>query len=175
MNIPTHIAFGACLAQWVASGGKCNTAGEKVFIGIGVVVIGMLSHLALDLLPHYAWIVYLDWFKKLPYHWLIRESLFGLVIVIFALYFADRAWPFVVLGITGAMYPDIEKILCVDFGLPESLVIFDWHSSALSSRTGGLPKALLITAECMLVGIFLLMMWKCKTNYGGKNASNHKT
>ena len=170
MNTPTHIACGACLAHIIADGfpGNRATSGKLAFVGTGVVAVGVLSHLALDLLPHYAWIVYLDWFKGLPYHWLIREAAFGLAVAVIALRLAGKAWPFVILGMAAAMYPDIEKVLCVDHGLPNTFILFDWHSGYLSTRTGGLAKPLLIAGECTMIGAFMLLMWRLKRGASNK-------
>jgi hypothetical protein len=170
MNTPTHIACGACLAHVVAhaTAGQRQTAKKLALVTAGVLALGVLSHLALDLLPHYAWIVYLDWFDALPYHWLIREAAFGFAVAVVALCLSGRAWPFVILGMVAGMYPDIEKVLCIDHGLPRVLVLFDWHSGYLSTRTGGLPKPLLIAGECTMIGAFLFVMWKLKLGASNK-------
>ena len=164
MNTPTHIACGACLAHAVAyaTTGKRDTSARVVTIAAAVLLLGVISHLLLDLLPHYAWIVYLDWFKPLPYHWLIREGVFGLAVAVPAFLWAGKAWPFAALGMAGAMYPDVEKVLAVDFHLPEPFILFDWHSTYLSNRTGGLPLPLLIVVECCMIAAFLFVIWKLK-------------
>jgi len=130
--------------------------------------VGVVSHLLLDRLPHYAWVVYLDWFKPLPFHWLLGEATFGLALAIPAFIFAGRLWPYVALGMIGGIYPDVEKVLSVDFHVPDSLILFSWHSTYLSNRTAGLPKAVLIGFESLLITGFLLAMWRMK-----KAASNH--
>ena len=80
MNTPTHSVCGACLAQALAL--ACATGNPNrmriTAVAVGALGVGVLSHLLLDLLPHYAWVVYLDWFKPWPFHWLMREALFGL-------------------------------------------------------------------------------------------------
>jgi len=129
-------------------------------LAVGCVSVGVLSHLLLDLLPHCAWIVYLDWFRSLPYHWLLREGVFGLAVAVPALLFAGKARPFVLLGIAGGVYPDIEKVLALDLHVPDAFILFEWHSKYLSSRTAGLPKPVLIIAECMLILGFLAAMWR---------------
>ena len=164
MNTPTHIACGACLAlALVRASSKLGRKQRTVaVIAVGALALGIVSHLLLDLLPHYAWIVYLDGFNPLPFHWLIREAVFGLAVAVPAFWFAGKAWPFVLVGILGGMYPDFEKVLSVDFGLPGAFVLFDWHSTYLSHRTGGLPKPLLIATECLAIGGFLIGMWMLK-------------
>ena len=170
MNAPTHIAFAACVAHVVtrATSGKRETRARLGLVAVGVVALGIISHLLLDLLPHYAWIVYLDWFKPLPYHWLIREASFGLAVAVPALLWTGEAWPFVALGMVGGMYPDVEKVLAVDFVLPEQFVLFDWHSTYLSNRTGGLPLPFLILVECCMIAAFLFMMWELKRRASNK-------
>lgn len=164
MNTPTHIACGACLAHVIASATtrRRNNAVTTSTVAAAALLLGILSHLLLDLLPHYAWIVYLDWFKPLTYDWLIREALFGIAVAVPALLWAGKAWPFVALGMAGGIYPDVEKVLAFDLHVPRQFILFDWHSTYLSSRTGGLPKPLLIIAECGLVAAFLFTMWTLK-------------
>jgi hypothetical protein len=161
MNTPTHVACGACLAYALtcALPQKEKTRRNVGIIAVGALALGIMSHLLLDLLPHYAWIVYLDWFKPLPFHWLIREAVFGLAVAVPAFLFAGKAWPFVAVGVFGGMYPDFEKVLSVDFHVPDAFILFDWHSGYLSNRTGGLPKPLLIVAECIIIGGALTGMW----------------
>jgi hypothetical protein len=170
MNTPTHIACGACLALAVAyaTTGKRDTAVRCAAIAAAVLLLGVVSHLLLDLLPHYAWIAYLDWFKPLPHHWLIREAVFGLAVAAPALLMARKVWPFVVLGMAGGLYPDVEKVLAVDFHLPGQFILFDWHSTYLSNRTGGLPRPFLVVMECCLIAACLLAMWRLK-----RGASNN--
>ena len=159
MNTPTHIACGACFAQvlTLTLHGRRPTTVQCGLLALGSVVLGIVSHLLLDLLPHYAWVVYLDWFKPLPFHWLIREGVFGLAVAIPAFIFAGRSWPYVALGMIGGIHPDVEKVLSVDFHVPDSLILFGWHSTSLSN-------------ECLLIVGFLLAMWRMK-----KAASNHTT
>ncbi|MEW6350431.1 MAG: hypothetical protein AB1646_15310, partial [Thermodesulfobacteriota bacterium] len=162
MNTPTHIACGACLALAVThlANTREGSGPRPLLLGIGAVVIGVASHLLLDLMPHHAWIVFLDWFKPLPFHWLIREAVFGAAVAIPAMILAGKSWPYVGLGMLGALYPDVEKVLAVDFHLPEAYVLFPWHSAHLSSRTGGLPESVLIEFECFLTAAFLIAMWR---------------
>jgi hypothetical protein len=165
VNAPTHIACGALLAQLLATSVSRRYALRRSvmwFVAFGCVGLGIACHLLLDLLPHYAWIVYLEWFNALPYHWLLREALFGLVVAVPALILAGRFWPFVMLGIAGGMYPDVEKVLAVDLHVPAALILFDWHSRYLSTRTGGLPMPFLIAFECFLIVTLLLMMCQLK-------------
>ena len=164
MNTPIHIAASACLVFALARAvhGPPTAPVGVGLLAMGSVALGLASHFLLDLLPHYAWVVYLDWFKPLPFHWLMREAAFGLAVAIPAFALAGRSWPYVALGMFGGIYPDIEKVLSVDFHVPDRFIFFDWHSTYLSTRTAGLPKAVLIGAECLLIAGFLLAMWGMK-------------
>lgn len=81
--------------------------------------------------------------------------------------FAGRAWPYVALGVIGAVYPDAEKVLSVDFHLADRFILFNWHSGYLSNRTAGLPESVLIGLECLLIASFLLAMWRMKRAASG--------
>lgn len=144
----------------VALGGRRLTRVRTGLVVAGALLAGILSHLLLDLLPHYAWVVHLDWFKPLPFHWLLREAALGLLIAAAALAIGRRSWPYVALGMLGGIYPDVEKVLSVDFDVPGWLILFEWHSASLSSRTAGLPKPILIALEFVLIATFLLFMWR---------------
>lgn len=171
MNTPTHILCGACLAQTLAQAcliGKPSRM-RMVAVAVGALGVGVVSHLLLDLLPHYAWVVYLDWFKPLPFNWLMREATLGLAVAIPAFILAGRSWPYVALGMFGGIYPDVEKVLSVDFHVPDRFILFKWHSTYLSNRTAGLPKAVLIGIECLLIAGFLLAMWRMKRKASKKN------
>ena len=166
MNTPTHIACGACVAVAVARFGRAEhaSAPRRIVLAACAVVLGLATHLLLDLLPHRAWIVDLGWFRPMPYHWLVREALFGVAVAIPAILIAGRLWPNAVLGMFAGMYPDIEKVLFLDFHIPEWLVIFKWHSTELSNRTAGLPCAALVTIEVVLIVVFLAAMWAVRRN-----------
>ena len=131
-------------------------------MAVGAIGVGVASHLLLDLIPHRAWVAYLNWFKPLPFDWLIQEAVFGLAVAIPALMLAGRLWPYVTLGMFGGMYPDLEKVLSLEFHVPNRFILFEWHSTYLSHRTAGLPKASLIAIECLLIAGFLLAMWRMR-------------
>lgn len=171
MNTPTHIICGACLAQALAQIFSCRKMDSPRIAAImaGAFGLGVISHLLLDMLPHYAWVVYLDWFKPLPFHWLIREAMFGLAVAIPAFILSGRLWPYAAIGMLGAIYPDVEKVLSVDFHVPDQFILFGWHSNYLSNRTLGLPIPVLIGLELVLITGFLYAMWRMK-----KIASNNR-
>ena len=114
-----------------------------------------MLHLAFDLLPHFAWIVYLPGFEDLPFHWLIREGLASMIVAMPCLFFARAYWPYVVLGMLGAIYPDVEKVAAVDFRIPDRFIMLKGHSLQLSSHDGGISPGLLILGE---LGLIMAMM-----------------
>lgn len=122
--------------------------------------VGIASHVLLDLVPHYAWIVYLPGYEHVPFHWLIREGMVAAIVALPALFFARRFWPYALAGMVGSVYPDIEKVASVDFNLPETFILFRWHSTQLSCHDGGLPHWALITAELLLNVGLLLLIWR---------------
>ena len=140
MNTPTHIICGACLAQAIALAfAKARHSKVRILaVATGALCAGILSHLLVDLLPHYNWIVYLNVATALPFHWLIREAVFALAVAIPAFILAGRSWPYVAVGMLGGIYPDVEKVLSFDFHVPDRFILFDWHSTRFSSRTAGL-------------------------------------
>lgn len=123
-------------------------------------VAGALSHLALDAVPHYNWIVYLNWFQGIPFHWLIREALCALPVAVFGLWLGRDRIVMTGLALVGSMYPDFEKVAYVDFHIPRQLVIFRAHSLELSGHTAGLPRPALVTIEMtLLVGMLAAALW----------------
>ena len=87
----------------------------------------------------------------------------GIIVALPLIYFARDHWGYTVLGMIGAMYPDIEKVAYIDFGMPGRLVLFRWHSMALSDRDGGLPSGRLILIECALIaGLIIGTLWLTK-------------
>ena len=155
MNTPTHLAAGVVVAQAVLRL-KCP---RIVAGGLGVVA-GALSHLALDAVPHYNWIVYLSWFRGLPFHWLIREAVFALPVVAVAVWLGRDRWGLTGLALCGSLYPDFEKVAYVDFHIPRQLVIFRAHSLQLSSHTCGWPRPALVGLEvAMLAALLVVAFW----------------
>lgn len=157
MNIPTHIAAGVLVSQWIV--GRHDPAtfgpGRAILYGAACFAAAVLAHLLFDLLPHFAWIVHLSWFSGLPYHWLIREAVFGLAVLVPALVLSGRHWLYGVVGLIGGLYPDLEKVAALDFRLPETFVMLPHHSGQISSNDWGLPHGLLIAVELLLIGICL--------------------
>jgi hypothetical protein len=173
MNTPTHIAGGACLAMALVC--VCSPVAQSrtrvAAVAAGALGVGVVVHLLLDLIPHFAWVVYLEGFKPLPFHWLLREAALGLAVALPALALSGRAWPYVALGMAGGLYPDVEKVLSVDFHVPDRFILFGWHSLGVSNRTAGLPKAVLIAGECLLLAGFLFAMWRMKNRASSAGAA----
>jgi hypothetical protein len=156
MNTPTHLAAGALVAQAaLATTTGISNRWAKQIVMPATFVGAVFAHLALDEIPHYNWIVYLTWFHSLPFHWLIREAVFALPVVLIALYCGRDRWVLTCFALLGSMYPDLEKVAFVDFHIPKSLVIFRAHSLQLSGHTAGLPQWLLITLELSVLAVLI--------------------
>jgi len=156
MNTLTHVAAGGLVCQAVLFvdakfGSRLPTRWRPWLWAVAGLILGAASHLWLDALPHYNWVVYMKWLNGLPYHWLIRNALFGLVVLVPLLYWGRDRWWLVGVTVVAAMYPDVEKVAYIDLGLPQQLVIFHRHSTVLSGNHGGLPHAWLIALEMSLL------------------------
>ena len=171
MNIPAHLVCGAVLAQALSRATAGSGRRRRIAaVAAGALLLGIASHLLLDLLPHYAWIVYLHWFEPWPFSWLIREAVFGLAVAVPAFMLAGRTWPYVALGMLGGVYPDVEKAVFFTFQAPAPFALFPWHSLYLSNRTAGLPHAVLIGFECLFIAACLFTMWKLNKTGRRKDA-----
>jgi len=152
MNTPTHLACAAAVSLAFVQGAQPSLAAygrvrRGFVLACGCVALGLVSHFVLDWLPHLAWVAWIDWFKPLPYAWLIPEALFGGLIAVPALWLAGKHRRYVAVGMLAGLYPDIEKVLCVDLHIPGSFILLKWHSTYISSRHGGLPWSVLILGE----------------------------
>lgn len=155
MNTLTHLAAGAVVAQAVLAVRMPRAAAL-----VTGVVAGALSHLALDALPHYNWIVYLSWFHGVPFHWLIREAVCALPVAIIAMWLGRDRWVVAGLVLVGSMYPDFEKVAYVDFHIARPLVMFPSHSLQLSGHTCGWPRPALVGLEVgVLVALLAVAVW----------------
>lgn len=146
MNTPTHLAAGVVIVQAVLATRLPGAVAVATCL-----VAGALSHLALDAVPHYNWIVYLDWFQGVPFHWLIRQAVFSVPILALAVWLGRGHWWLTGLALVGCIYPDLEKVLYVDFHIPQWLVLFRGHSLSLSGYTGGWPRPVLVGVELLIM------------------------
>ena len=167
VNTPTHVAAGIWVAQMAMHRWSVTSVRQWITAGVLCFAGGLISHLALDALPHFAWVVYLPGLESLPFHWLIQEGTLALVVAIPCLYFARTIWPCSVCAILGALYPDAEKVASVDFHVPPNWIIFKQHSMQLSSNDGGLPHAVLIAAEIALIAVFMIATMLLARKRGG--------
>jgi hypothetical protein len=126
-----------------------------VSCGAVAFAVGMASHLFLDALPHNNWIVHLNWFPGVPFHWLLCEALCALPLMIFGAYVGRDHLVLLGAGVFGAMYPDFEKVAYIDFHIPQALVLFSSHSLKLSSHHGNWPLWKTVALES---GLVLLML-----------------
>ncbi|MDA0322523.1 MAG: hypothetical protein O2923_07390 [Verrucomicrobia bacterium] len=160
MNAPTHLACAACIASFMAFHAAPKKH-SRAWLLAGAIAAGMLSHILLDLTPHYAWIVYLDWLGSRPHSGVLRELLLGGAVGSAAIWIAARTdLRVVVAGMLGSAYLDIEKVAALGLGLSPTFVIFDWHSLQVSSQPASLSKGVLVAIECViLVASFAGLIW----------------
>ncbi|TFG50773.1 MAG: hypothetical protein E4H40_00585 [Candidatus Brocadiia bacterium] len=159
MNTLTHIVSGIWFAQVILHRWRAVSVSTFRRVALGFVCFagGIALHLLLDGLPHFAWIVYLPGFERLPYHWLIKEGLLAVAVAVPCLIFARKNWPYAILGMFGSIYPDVEKVVAVDFHISARYIIFKGHSLQLSVYDGGLSHGLLIVGELGLIAV--IIMW----------------
>lgn len=148
------MACAACIASLLAAKGIGRA--RPALLLAGAVACGMLSHIVLDITPHYAWIVYLDFLGSEPYSGVLKELVTGSVVIVICLLLVPREHlPAVVAGIIGSAYLDAEKVAALGLGLPHQFVIFDWHSLQVAAHWTGVSSATLIAWE---VAIFIVCM-----------------
>jgi hypothetical protein len=139
MDLPVHLAAGACIGSAVLYVEHKThhpvSPRRDIKIGLIVFVISVLSHLLLDAVPHYDWLFYVTIFKPLPYYWLLPQVIMALPVILLALTLTRDRPVIVVASLAGAVYPDVEKLAYLDFGLPKALVLFPHHSCSLSQWT----------------------------------------
>ena len=161
MTATAHIAAGALVASLVAvrtRSWRSRSQLRKFGIVALVAILAAIVHIIMDFLPHYNWVAHGSLFLEVPHGWYYREvtALFPVVLALLVLGRSSR--PLVLVGIIAGLYPDLEKLAYLTFGLPNQFVLFKWHSRMLSSHDLGLPHVLLsgfdiaILAAC-IVGV----------------------
>jgi hypothetical protein len=159
VNTPTHVASGIWLVQEIIARCPPRSARQTLLVIVAIIVLGPVVHLCLDELPHYNSILFVNVFTGYEHSWLIREVVSAIPVIAAGLYFARRNPGVALLGMFSAMYPDIEKLAALEWGLPESLAIFREHSLALSHNDYGMAHAPLIAGELILLAMFLSQSW----------------
>ena len=180
MDISVHIAAAAvtCQAALYLDAHTPNSslpARRPYLFGTGCFALGVLSHLALDAIPHCN-VLYSIGNGLLPNFF--PESLWKLSKVgictpplILWFLFLSRDHPkFALAALAGGLYPDFEKGAYLSTLLPRSCVLFPFHSCAYSPAGWEVQyRHALITAEIgLLVGLLALMHW-----FGQKHPAQH--
>ena len=118
---------------------------------VACVLLSLESHLVLDAIPHYNWIVYLKWFRGLPLHGFIREAVLASPIVALAFYLGRGHSVLTGACLLASIYPDIEKFVYCDLHGPKALILFRIHSLQFSANNGGLSHPALIALELSIL------------------------
>jgi len=172
VNTPTHIAAGVWIAQMVMLRWSTTSVWRRIGAGAVCFAGGLITHLALDALPHFAWVIYLPVLESLPFHWLIREGLLATVVAIPLFYVTRAIWPYAVLAMCGALYPDAEKVAAADLNVSPHWIIFKQHSIQLSSNDGGLPHCILIATEIAITAAFIIATMLLARIHGRTNGTS---
>ncbi|GAK55234.1 hypothetical protein U27_02066 [Candidatus Vecturithrix granuli] len=166
MDLPIHLATGALVGSVVlyvdqTMPHNSNSPRQLVKVGVACFLLGVLSHLLLDAMPHYDWLFYITIFKPLPFWWHIPQVIAAIPVVAFTWYMLHDHSVIAMISLLGGIYPDLEKLAYFDFHLPRELVIFEQHSCYLSQwRSWELAhKTFLIVFETLLLLTLLMLAY----------------
>ena len=170
MDLPVHVAAGALTGNVILYiEAKYNRTRDDTRylskLGLACFLWGVLGHLFIDALPHYDWLFKVEFFKPLPYYWMFPQFVTAVPVLILSLLLMKDYWLIAVIAILGGVYPDIEKLAYFSFdslGLtwPRALVLFPWHSLALSGRPWEhAHKEFLIVTEIVVFFVIIGAMW----------------
>ena len=167
MDLPVHVAAGALAGNILLyihakSRPRLDLDAEMVKIGVAGLLYGVISHLLLDALPYYDWLFYIHIFKPLPYYWMFPPVLTTLPVLAAAFQLNRDARLVTSLSLVGGVYPDIEKLMYIDWHLPKSLVLFPFHSCSLSgSAWESSHKHFLIFWELVVFALIMFGLYWC--------------
>ncbi|GAK55232.1 hypothetical protein U27_02064 [Candidatus Vecturithrix granuli] len=186
MDIAIHVAAAAVTCQAALyldarTPDPSLSARRPYLFGTGCFALGILSHLALDTIPHCN-MLYSIGNSLLPDFF--PESLWKLLkvgicippLILWFLFLARDHPKFVLAALAGGLYPDFEKGAYLATLLPRSFVLFPFHSYSYSSSGWEVKyRHVLIVAEIgLLSGLLALMHWfgqKHRTQHPGPNSS----
>ncbi len=163
MNAPTHFVASTVLTFGFLKIFSFRTSLNRkrlAWCGLLSVLASVGAHLLLDIAPHYAWIYYLDKITSWEQDWMVRESIFSLMVVLPCLYWAAPYRGLLCLVMLAGIYPDIEKVLKLNYYLMADEVLFPVHSHMGSSNDYGWWKPGLIAAELILVGVLMVLAYR---------------
>lgn len=166
MDLPIHLATGALVGSTVlyieqTMSHNPNSPRQMVKTGVACFLLGVISHLLLDAVPHYDWLFYITIFKPLPFWWLIPQAIAAAPVVVVTWYILRDHRVIAMISLLGGIYPDLEKLAYFDFHLPRELVIFEQHSCYLSQWTPWTleHKTALIVFEVLLLPMLLMLTY----------------
>lgn len=167
MDLPAHVATGALIGNivWYLDHRfrtQSPTPHDKVKVGIASFLWSVLSHLFFDAIPHYDWLFKVEWLKPLPYWWMVPQIATTVPILRMIWYCHRDHRLLAVVSVIGGVWPDIEKLLYFDVGLPRALIIFRHHSCNLTPWTPWemTHKGLLIGVEIGVIAGCLAGMYR---------------
>ena len=140
MDLPLHVATGAFVGNALLYADQRfrkspPSRKEQIKLGIAGFLLGVLSHLFWDTVPHYDWLFYVHIFKPLPFFWLIPQILTTIPVLIFVYHLHREHWLLMMVSVFGGVYPDIEKLAYFDLHIPRTLTLFRRHSCYLTQWT----------------------------------------
>lgn len=164
MDLPIHLATGALVGNVILYIEQTALQTQKfsqqpIKVGTACFLMGVLSHLFWDAVPHYDWLFYIEIFKPLPFWWHIPQVIVALPVVLF-MWYVMRDQPIIaIIAMLGGIFPDLEKLAYFDFHLPREFVIFRYHSCYLSQWRPWERehKTFLIVFEVLLLPALLLL------------------
>ncbi len=166
MDLPIHLATGALVGSAIlyvehTTPHTQDSAQHWAKVGVACFLLGVLSHLLLDAMPHYDWLFYITIFKPFPFWWHIPQAIGAAPVVLFAWYILRDHPVIAMISLLGGIYPDLEKLAYFDFYLPRELVIFKQHSCYLSQWTPWTleHKTALIVFEVLLLPTLLMLAY----------------
>ena len=135
-----------------------------------VAVLAILAHVLLDLVPHYNWVANGSLFLGVRDGWYYRETVALLPVAVILLVLGRRNLLAASVGMIAALYPDLEKVAYLAFGIPDRFVLFGWHSRVLSSNQSGFPRWLLSMLDMLILTGCTVALWYCGRRTGEKDA-----
>ena len=144
---------GVLVTNHVLSGALISAAGPLSRRPVAAFAAGVLSHFALDVVPHWG-----DDDREVFWRVAVRDGLTGLGAMTLMTALAPRERRLAVLaGMAGAAFPDLDKPSREFFGrscFPRA--VDDFHAAIQHESTRRMPQELLVGASTALVAALLL-------------------
>lgn len=186
MDIAIHVAAAAVTCQAALyldarTSDSSLSARRPYLFGTGCFALGILSHLALDVMPHCNMLYSLgnsllpDFFPESLWK-LLKVGICIPPLMLWFLFLARDHPKFALAALAGGLYPDFEKGAYLSSLLPRSCVLFPFHSCAFSSADWEVEyrHALIFSEIGLLVGLLTLVHWfgqQYRAQHPGPNSS----